>query len=68
MITDPEEMTSIWASHLLRDDYEYVIFAEPDEEIRAVAAMIAPQLGEVKDGMVVKVIPADSSYGITLIP
>ena len=68
VITDPEEMTSIWASHLLRDGYEYVIFADPDEDIREVAAMIAPELGEVKDGMVVKVVPTDSSYGITLIP
>ncbi|MBR2842128.1 MAG: hypothetical protein IKF06_02495 [Lachnospiraceae bacterium] len=68
VVTDWEEMAEIWASHLLRDGYEYVIFAEPDEEIRVVTAMIAPQLGEVKDGMVVKVVPTDSSYGITLIP
>ena len=68
VITDPEEMTSIWASHLLQDGYEYVVFADPDEEIQYAVSRIAPDLGEVKDGMTVCVVPADSSYGITLIP
>ena len=59
VITDVEEMASIWASHLFEDGYDFVIFAEPDEEIRDAVHRIAPELGEVKDGMVVKVIPGE---------
>ena len=66
VVTDPEEMASIWAASLLSGGYEYVIFADPDEEIMDAVHRISPDLGEVTDGMVVKVIPGDGAYGLRL--
>ena len=67
VITDPKEMASIWASSLLEGGYEYVIFANPDEEILEAVHRIAPELGDVKDGMVLKVIPGEGVYGVSLV-
>ena len=68
VVTDPKEMAAIWAVHLRQDEYAYVIFAQPDEEILQAVSLIAPNLGEVKDGMIVRVSPSDNSYGVTLLP
>ncbi len=68
VVTDLQEMASIWASELREKDYAYVIFADPDEEIREVALMIAPDLRDVEDGMLAKVVPSDGIYGVTLLP
>ena len=68
VVTDPAEKAAIWASSLKGKDYAYVIFVDPDEEIQDAVSRIAPELGEVTDGMVVKIVPDNGAYGITLLP
>ena len=65
VVTDPDEMTAIWAQNLLSKGYEYVIFAEPDGDIQQAVEKIAPDLGVIEDGMVIKVIPKESGYGVS---
>ncbi len=66
VVTDQDEMTEIFAKRLQEEGYEYVIVAQPDDEIRYAISRIAPELPDVSDGTVLRVVPAASGYGISL--
>ena len=78
VITDREEMTRIWADHLFQQEYEYVILADPDEDILyAVQAILKAQdspeysdiMSDISSGSreftFLKVIPDNNPYGIS---
>ena len=67
VVTDPGEMTSIWAGNLREEGYAYVLMADPDEEIREAVSRIAPELGTIKNGMTLKVVPDDGPYGLSFV-
>lgn len=67
VITSQSQMTEIWARNLLEGQYEYVIVAEADEDIVYAISQISAESSLVKVGeeCLLKVVPADASYGIS---
>ena len=69
VVTDPQAAAEIWAKNLKAGGYEYVILAQPDEEIiDAVQRIMKDASFNTGDETVLKIIPCDSGYGITFLP
>lgn len=64
VVEDPQKAASLWAQRLLADGYEYVVIARPDPEILDAVGRISPEITDLADGTVLRILPAENPCGL----
>ncbi len=63
-VTDLDKMTDIWAENLSNQHYEYVLVADPDEEIKSAVHKISPSVS-VEGNLILKVEEGTGKYPVS---